>query len=184
MNWINSCWPIEPPLTGAQGQPQHFYVWKRIEDKAFRNASKQKCSGESTRERDWNQKLAGKTYGDKQLHTMDNPITPGSKGLLKNTKQSGKLAANFETNPYTVQTKEGQELTLKSTNGTVQRRHSSFVKPYRTPQEPDTSTGAETPEDRVVLPSVADTATTTEPKNRPSRTVRMPAKFKDFVLNK
>ena len=73
---------------------------------------------------------------------------------------------------------------MKSTDGTVQRRDSSFVKPYRTPQEPDTSTGAETPEDRVVPPSVADTTTTTEPKSRPSRTERIPAKFKDFVLDK
>ena len=139
---------------------------------------------ESTRDRDWNQKLAGKMYGDKQRHAVDNPITPGDKVLLKNTKQSGKLAANFEPNPYTVQTKERQELTLKSTDGTVQRRNISFVKPYRTPQEPDNSTRAKTPEDCVVPPSVADTATTTEPKSRPSRTVRMPAKFKDLVLDK
>ena len=139
---------------------------------------------ESTRDRDWNQKLAGKMYGDKQRHAVDNPITPGDKVLLKNTKQSGKLAANFEPNPYTVQTKERQELTLKSTDGTVQRRNISFVKPYRTPQEPDNSTRAKTPEDCVVPPSVADTATTTEPKSRPSGTVRMPAKFKDFVLDK
>ena len=113
-------------------------------------------------------------YGDKQRQAVDNRITPGDKILLKNTKQSGKLAANFEPNPYTVQTKEGQ----------VPPRKCSFVKPYRTPQEPDNSTGAETLEDRVVPPSVADTATTTEPKSRPSRTIRMPAKFKDFVLNR
>ena len=139
---------------------------------------------ESTRDRDWNRKLAGKMYGDKQWQAVDNRITPGDKILLKNTKQSGKLAANFEPNPYTVQTKEGQELTLKLTDGTVQPRKCLFVKPYRTPQEPDNSTGAETLEDRVVPPSVADTATTTEPKSRPSRTIRMPAKFKDFVLNR
>ena len=139
---------------------------------------------ESTRDRAWNQELAGKVYGGKQRHAVDNPITPGDKVLLKNTKQSGKLAANFEPNPYTVQTKEGQELTLKSTDGTVQRRNSSFVKPCRTSQDPDNSTGAETPEDRVVPPSVADTTTTTEPKSRPSRTERIPAKFKDFVLDK
>ena len=107
-------------------------------------------------------------YGDKQRIAVDNPITPGDKVLPKNTKQSGKLAANFEPNPYTVQTKEGQVLTLKSTDGAVQRRNSSFVKPYRTPQELDNPTGAEIPEDRVVSPSVADTATTTEPKGRPS----------------
>ena len=139
---------------------------------------------ESTRDRDWNQKLTGTMYGDKLRHAVENPTAPGDKVLLKNTKQSGKLAANFEPNPYTVQTKEGKELNLKSTDGMVQRRNSSFVKPYRTPQEPDNSTGAENPEDRVISPSVSDTATTTEPKSRPSRTLRMPAKFKDFVLDK
>ena len=36
----------------------------------------------------------------------------------------------------------------------------------------------------MVPPSVAATEATTEPKSRPSRTVRMPAKFKGFVLNK
>ena len=123
-------------------------------------------------------------YGDKRRHTVDNPITRGDKVLLKNTKQSGKLAANFEPHSYTVQTKEGQELILKSTDGTVQRRNSSFVKPCRIQQEPHNSTGAETPEDRVVLPSVADKVTTTEPKSRPSRIVRMPAKFKNFALDK
>ena len=99
-------------------------------------------------------------YIDKQRHAVDNPITPGDKVLPKTAKQSGKFA--------TVPTKEGQELTLKSTDGTVQQRNSSFAKPYRTPQEPDNSTGAEIPEDRVISPSVADTATTTEPKGRPS----------------
>ena len=86
-------------------------------------------------------------YGDKQRQAVDNRITPGDKILLKNTKQSGKLAANFEPNPYTVQTKEGQELTLKLTDGTVQPRNCS----YRTPQESDNSTGAETLEGRVTL---------------------------------
>ena len=41
---------------------------------------------ESTRDRDWNQNLAGKMCGDKQRHAVDNPITPGDKVLLKNTK--------------------------------------------------------------------------------------------------
>ena len=135
---------------------------------------------ESTRDRDWNQKLAGKRYGDKQRQAVDNQMTHGDKILLKNTKQSGKLAANFEPNPYTVQTKAGQELTLKLTDGTVQPRNCS----YTTPQEPDNCTGAETLEGRVAPPLVADTATTTEPKSRPSRTLRMPAKFKDFALNR
>ena len=185
MNWINSCWPIEPPLTVAQGVTPAFLMFGReLKTKLPELCPNKSVLDESTRNRDWNQKLAGKMYGDKQRQDVDNRITPGDKILLKNTKQSGKLAANFEPNPHTVQTKEGQELTLKLTDGTVQPRKCLFVKPYRTPQEPDNSTGAGTLEDRMVPPSVPDTVTTTEPKSRPSRTIRMPAKFKDFVLNR
>ena len=139
---------------------------------------------ESIRDRDWNQKLASKMYADKQRHAVDNQVAPGDKVLLKNTKLSGKLASNFETKPYTVQTKEGQELTLKSTEGVVQRRNSSFVKPYRTLEEPENPTAAESQADPVISPSVADTTATSEPRRRPSRTIQMPAKFKDFVLDK
>ena len=132
---------------------------------------------ESIRDRDWNQKLASKMYADKQRHAVDNQLAPGDKVLLKNTKLSGKLASHFET-------KEGQELTLKSTEGVVQRRNSSFVKPYRTLEEPENPTAAESQADPVISPSVADTTATSEPRRRPSRTIQMPAKFKDFVLDK
>ena len=139
---------------------------------------------ESIRDRDWNQKLAGKMYADKQRHAANNTVSPGDKVLLKNTKLPGKLAPNFEPKPYTVQTKEGKELTLKSPEGAVQRRDSSFVKPYRTLEEPENTVAAETAADPVISPSVVDSTATTEPSSRPSRTIRLPAKFKDFVLDK
>ena len=172
------------PHSSTGSTPVFLMFGRELKTKLPEPCPNKSVLNESTGDREWNQKFAGKMYGDKQRHAVDNPITPGDKFLLKNTRLSGKLAANFEPNLYTVQTKEGQELTLKSTDGTVQWRNSSFVKPYRTPQEPDNSTGAETLEDRVVPPSVAYTATTTEPKSRLSRTVRMPAKFNDFVLDK
>ena len=37
---------------------------------------------------------------------------PGDLVLLKNMKTSGKLEANFKSEPYTVQTKEGSEVTV------------------------------------------------------------------------
>ena len=77
---------------------------------------------EGMRDRDWNQELAGKMYGDKRRHAVDNPIVPGDKVLVKNSNSTGKLTPYFETEPYTVQTKEGQELTLKSAEGVVHRR--------------------------------------------------------------
>ena len=40
--------------------------------------------------------------------------------LVKNTKLAGELAPKFEPKPNIVQTKEGKELTLKSSDGVVQ----------------------------------------------------------------
>ena len=138
---------------------------------------------EGIRDRDWSRKLTGKVYADRRRHAADNPVAPGDTVLVKNTKLAGKLAPKFEPKPYIVQTKEGQELTLKSSDGAVQRRNSSFVKPYRTPEEPESSTTAETTADPVVSASAADATVTMETGSRPSRSVRMPARFKDFVLD-
>jgi hypothetical protein len=93
---------------------------------------------ESIRDRDWNKKVAGKEYADKHRQANQNPINPGDKVLLENSKTSGKLDPKFETKPYIVQTKEGQELTVKSDECVVYRRNNSFVKPYQEPgvQEP------------------------------------------------
>ena len=55
--------------------------------------------------------------------------------LLTNTKVTGKLAPNFEREPYIVKAKEGHELTLQSKDGNEYRRNSSFVKSYQPVQE-------------------------------------------------
>ena len=107
------------PHSSTGATPAFLMFWRELKTKLPELRPNKSVLGESTRDRDWNQKLASKMYGDKQRQAVDNRITPGDKILLKNTKQSGKLAANFEPNPHTVQTKEGQELTLKSTDGTV-----------------------------------------------------------------
>ena len=136
---------------------------------------------EGIRDCDWNHKLASKVYADKQRHAVDSSVVAGDKVLHKNTSQKGKLASNFESKPYTVQTKEGQELTVKSESGTVQRRNSSFVKRYQT-QELENPATTETPTNQVVSPTAADSTITTEQRNRPARNVQLPAKFNDFVM--
>ena len=95
---------------------------------------------ENIRDLDWNHKLSSKFYAEKRRNATFNPVVPGDKVLFKNTKSSGKLAPNFEPQPYTVQTEEGQELTLKADDYTVYKRNSSFVKPYKTTGEPESST--------------------------------------------
>ena len=138
---------------------------------------------EGIRDRDWSQKLAGKMYADRQRRAVHNPVAPGDTVLVKNTRLAGKLAPNFEPRPYTVQTKEGNEVTLKSPDGSVTRRNSSFVKPYRSSEEPGISSETTARADPVASPPVADTTVTKESRSRPSRTIQMPPKFKDFVMN-
>lgn len=145
---------------------------------------------ENTRDLDWSHKLSSKFYADKQRKATFNPVVPGDKVLLKNTKSSGKLAPNFEPQPYTVQTKEGQELTLKADDGTVYRRNSSFVKPYRTPGEPESSKPEQSSKEEKnsspvpAIPESNTASSTAETRTRPTRATKLPGRFKDFVLDK
>ena len=66
-----------------------------------------------------------KVYTDAKRGAKENDIVPGDQVLLKNTKVTGKLAPNFESEPYKVKAKEGNKY----------RRNSSIVKPYQPVQE-------------------------------------------------
>ena len=90
---------------------------------------------EGVRDRDWNHKFTHKEHADNKRGAAESPVVPGDLVLLKNTKTSGKLEANFESEPYTVQTKEGSEVTVRSKEGVEYRRNSSFVKRYNPPGE-------------------------------------------------
>ena len=68
-------------------------------------------------------------YPDAKRGAKKNDIVPGDQLLLKNTIAMGKLAPNFESEPYTVKSKEGHELTLQAKDRNEYRRNSSFVKP-------------------------------------------------------
>ena len=69
------------------------------------------------RDRDWRNKVSQKVNADAKRGAKENDIVPGDQVLLKNTKATGKLAPNFESEPYTVKAKEGHELTLQSKDG-------------------------------------------------------------------
>ena len=176
------------PHTSTGATPAFLMFGKELKTKLFELRPSKTVLDENIRDRDWNRKLTGKLYADKQRHATCNPTVPGDIVLLKNTKSSGKLAPKFEPQPYTVQTKEGQELTLKADNGTLYRRNSSFVKPYKTPEEPkpiapeEISGEAKTP--GPAPPQSETTTTMAELRNRQARMIKLPATFKDFVLEK
>ena len=93
-----------------------------------------RCAGnlldEGVRDRDWNDKFTHKEHAYNKQGAVESPVVPGDLVLLKNTKTSGKLEPNFESEPYTVQTKEGSEVTVRSKERAECSRNSSFVKPY------------------------------------------------------
>lgn len=70
---------------------------------------------EGVRDRDWR-------------GVAKNPVMAGDVALMKNTKTFGKLHANFQSEPYTVPTKEGSEVTVWSKEDVEERRNSFFDK--------------------------------------------------------
>ena len=84
-----------------------------------------------------------------------------------------------------MQTKEGSEVTVRSKEGAEYRRNSSFVKPYNPPREFPEATEVASQE---ATEAASQEATNTLPleesiaTSKPRRTVRMPEKYKDYVL--
>ena len=124
-----------------------------------------------------------KEHADNKRGAAERSILPGDLVLLKNTKTSGKLEANLESEPYTVRTKDGSEITVTLKEGGEYRWNSSFVKRYNPPGELyEAREGAS--QEAVSsapnsLPLEQSLATST-----PRRTVRMPEKYKDYVFYK
>ena len=77
---------------------------------------------ESSRERDWQHKLEHKEYADSKRGATNSSLAPGDKVLLRNTKAPGKLTPNFESTPYTVLKKEGNEVMVESEDGIPKRQ--------------------------------------------------------------
>ena len=131
----------------------------------------------------FHEKLSQKAYADEKNRASTNPVAPGDQVLLKNTKTTGKLAPNYGKEPYTVLTKEGDELMLKSKDGGIYRRDSSFVKPFNPPEEVDLPL-------TVDLASEGEQVMSEKPLDaviehaRPKRVTRLPNKLKDYVVEK
>ena len=118
------------PHTSTGETPAFLMLRRELRTKLPELREENSIFDEHTRDRDWSQKLAGKAVADTKRRAATCTIAPGDLVLLKNTKGDGKLATNFEPEPYVVQAKEGKEVTLRSQLGTQYQRDSSFVKPY------------------------------------------------------
>ena len=76
---------------------------------------------ENSRERDWQHKLEHE-YAHSKSGATNSSLAPGDQVLLRNTKAPGKLTPNFESTPYTVLTKEGNEVMVEAEDGVAYRR--------------------------------------------------------------
>ena len=146
---------------------------------------------EDIRVKDWVNKKKGKEYADKSRNAKYSPVQVGDQVLVQQPKEN-KLSSTFETKPYEVTERTGNEVVL---NGTY-RRNVKHVKNFQTDdtyqaEEPEDYEGAESnvPSDaksdsvpdggNLMIP--VDT-TTGGDHTRPIRPHKIPSRFKDFVL--
>ena len=159
------------PQVSTGATPASLMFGREIKTKLPQLRADKSMINESTRDRDWSQKLTHKAYADNKRGAAWSPIVPGDQVLLKNTKITGKLTPNLEPAPYTVVAKEGHQVTV---------RDSSFVKPYISSDDAEV-----VPEDITVK----DTDSS-DPKpvdldcSRPKRNIKQPERFNDYVLGK
>ena len=137
------------------------------------------CSFGVKDQHNWNHKLIHKEHADNKRGATESPVAPEDLVLLKNTKMSSKLEANFESEPYTVQTNEGSEVTVRSKEGVEYRRNSALVKRYNPPGELLETTEDISQETPNTLPLEESIVT-----SRPRWTVRMQEKYNDYVISK
>ncbi|CAB4034836.1 Transposon Ty3-G Gag-Pol poly [Paramuricea clavata] len=163
--------------TGAT--PAYLMFGRELKTKLPELRRQDSILNQAIKERDWSQKLNRKAYADYKNTASNNPIAPGDQVLLKNAKTTGKLAPNYENEPYSVVTKEGHELMLQSKDGEVYRRDSSFVNPFNSPDELDLPSASE--EVSVNLSEKPDTVTEYD---RPKRVIRLPNKLKNYIVEK
>lgn len=168
------------PQVSTGATPAFLMFGREIKSKLPELRADKSVIDESTRDRDWSHKLAQKAYADGKRGAVRSSLVPGDQVLLKNTKGTGKLAPNFEPEPYTVLAKEGHQVTVKSSDGAVYRRDSSWVKPYVSSDEVELA-----PEDTKVKDSgTSDPKPIEEECSRPRRTIKPPERLKDYVLGK
>ena len=166
------------PQVSTGSTPASLMFGRELKTKLPELRGERSVLDESSRERDWQHKLEHKEYADSKRGSTNSSLVLSDKVLLRNTKAPGKLTPNFESTPYTVLTKEGNEVMVESEDGVAYRRDSSFVKPYH-PLTDGTPTSDIALENQEVETRKEETRDA-----RPSCTVRLPERFKDFVMDK
>ena len=90
-------------------------------------------SREETRDKDWSNRLKGKTYADDKRGAVPKSIRVGDAVLLK-AEKSNKLSSNFHQSLFKIVQKTGSEVTVRNDVGVEFKRNTAFVKKYNEPE--------------------------------------------------
>ena len=88
---------------------------------------------EETRDKDWSNKLKGKTYADNKRGAVPTSIRVDDAVLLK-AEKSKKLSSNFHPSPFKVVQKTESEITVRNDVGVEFKRNTAFFKKYNVPE--------------------------------------------------
>ena len=148
---------------------------------------------EQVRDRDSKKKQQAKHYADTRYHAKDRPIAVGDAVLLER-KRENKLSPSYESQPYEVAARYGDQVVLKSPQGVEHKRNLQHIK--RVVMEPvidaecGTESGNDTPEP-APSPELTDQSTQeTTPTGvalagtprRSGRVSQPPKALADYVL--
>ena len=105
------------PQVSTDSTPASLMFGRELKTKLPELRGERSVLDESSRERDWQHKLEHKEYVDSKRGATNSSLAPGDQVLLRNTTAPGKLTPNFESTPYTVLTKEVNEVMVESEDG-------------------------------------------------------------------
>ena len=148
---------------------------------------------QQVRDRDSEKKQQAKHYADTRYHAKDRPIAVGDAVLLER-KRENKLSPSYESQPYEVAARYGDQVVLKSPQGAGYRNHLQHVKRVVTEPAADaecsTESGGDTPEPapspELTDPSTQETTPTevvvAGTPRRSGRVSQPPKALADYVL--
>lgn len=129
---------------------------------------------EQYRDKDWESKLKGKAYADEKRRAQHDSVKPGDQVLVK-AQKTDKLSTNFEVTPQTVVSRKGNEVVVRGDDGAERRRHTTAVKTFVCDSADQTVASEETK-------PITQTDGRRDFGARPSRQVKPPERFKDFIM--
>ena len=151
---------------------------------------------EEVRDMDWSSKLSGKVYSASKRGVVSKSVEVGDNVLLKVAK-TNKLSPNFHPSPFKVVNKEREQVTVRDDSGVERKHNTSFAKKYNEQDGPspvelpvgdkmDHADGElEESKEENSKHTRAPTVPAQEPivRARPSRVIKSPSRFDDFVLS-